>query len=242
MGTNTAEKTSVTYYDCTTDGVKEVSPTTKTLYHVDGVYKTITYNYWDKAEATEEIETTESTGVKTQTVGIFINNKKLGAGTISEADQLEEGETSAEKISSVIGGGSERVFTICLKGEDTTKNQTVYKNVLSVLKNGCAYLGGEIKNSNKSNLDIESMDYLPDEISIVEPSMVVANNGVIVSDWETMFDFTKDSNGKINGIGVQSLGALLDKLSLDGGGGGGSSSSSSGEVALDGYYLADPLG
>lgn len=83
------------------------------------------------------------------------------------------------------------------------------------------------------------MDYLPDEISIIEPSMVVANNGVIISDWEMIYDFTKDSNGHINGITTQSLGELLDKIDSNITSGGSSSDSG---ISQSGYYIADPLG
>lgn len=227
------------YYDCSTAISYPIKQKSSSFYKINGVYNTITFNYWDTVEATDEVETTDTTGIKTQTVGIFINNKKVGTATSGDIEQLADGDTSIEHISSVIGGGSERVFTICLKGENTEKNSIVYKNVISVLKNGCAYLGGEIRNKNKSLLDIENMDYLPDEISIIEPSMVVANNGVIISDWEMMYDFTKDSNGHINGITTQSLGELLDKIDSNITSGGSSSDSG---ISQSGYYIADPLG
>lgn len=240
ISANSAEKTTMEYYDCSTATSYPVKQESSSFYKINGVYNTITFNYWKTVEATDEVETTDTTGIKTQTVGIFINNKKVGTAASGDIEQLADGDTSIEHISSVIGGGSERVFTICLKGENTEKNSIVYKNVISVLKNGCAYLGGEIRNKNKSLLDIENMDYLPDEISIIEPSMVVANNGVIISDWEMMYDFTKDSNGHINGITTQSLGELLDKMDSNISSGGGSSSDSG--VSQSGYYIVDPLG
>lgn len=239
ISANSAEKITMEYYDCSTAISYPIKQKSSSFYKINGVYNTITFNYWDTVEATDEVETTDTTGIKTQTVGIFINNKKVGTATSGDIEQLADGDTSIEHISSVIGGGSERVFTICLKGENTEKNSIVYKNVISVLKNGCAYLGGEIRNKNKSLLDIENMDYLPDEISIIEPSMVVANNGVIISDWEMMYDFTKDSNGHINGITTQSLGELLDKIDSNITSGGSSSDSG---ISQSGYYIADPLG
>ena len=237
IGAGTAELQEVEYYDCSSDKIYGVSSQKNSFYRIDANYQTIIYNYWNKAEATDEIETTDSTGIKTQTVGVFINNKNLSSEKTSDYLELSEEETDIQKISSVIGSGSERIFTVCLKGENLDNNTTVYKNIFSVLKNGCAYFGGEIKNANKSNLDIENMDYLPDEISIIDPSMIIANNGTVISDWEQMYDFQK-TNGHITAISTQSLGELLSKL--DAGIISGGTTDTNG-ITTSGYYIADPL-
>lgn len=64
------------YYDCSTAISYPIKQKSSSFYKINGVYNTITFNYWDTVEATDEVETTDTTGIKTQTVGYFINNKK----------------------------------------------------------------------------------------------------------------------------------------------------------------------
>lgn len=237
---NSTSAERIQYYDITNNNeVNGLSQKEKTAYPLKETYNSIIYNYWDTAVATTDIETTVSSNVKTQTVGVFINNKRLQASTDVD-NTISEVATTAERINSTISGGAERIFTVCLKGVDTGKNNVVYKNIFSILKNGCAYFGGNIKNANKSNLDIESMDYLPDEIAIEDPSMVVINDGTVISDWEMMYDFHRNDSGAIDGISSQSLGEFLNALDskVPSGGSGGTTSDT---VSQSGYYLIDPL-
>lgn len=185
--------------------------------------------YWGNIRDTGEKITLQESGIKTESVGIFINNKRLGTSNV-------EPEEESKQLNGIIGRGAERVFTICLSGEDTDTQLPVIKNIFSVLKNGCAYFGGNIKNANKSNLDLNNLDYLPDEIAIEEPSMVITNDGNIVADWEMFYDFVK-TNGKISGISSQSLGEILHALDN----GGGYNGSEIPGVSVSGYYIQDPL-
>ena len=75
ISANSAEKITMEYYDCSTAISYPIKQKSSSFYKINGVYNTITFNYWDTVEATDEVETTDTTGIKTQTVGIFIHNK-----------------------------------------------------------------------------------------------------------------------------------------------------------------------
>lgn len=143
--------------------------------------------------------------------------------------------TDTSGIMDAISGGAGRIFTVCLKGSDSETNEPVVKNIFSILKNGLAYFGGDIKNKNKSNLSSQvqqSLEYLPDDISIVNPTMIITNDGTIICDWDNMYDFQKE-NGNITGIGTQTLMQALQ--AIDANTAGGTSAASAG------YYFIDPL-
>jgi hypothetical protein len=121
---------------------------------------------------------------------------------------------------------------IALKGYED--NVPVFRNILSVLKNGMLYIGGEVKNELGGSLNNITFDTMPDRIRITNASMIVANNGYTWLDWDKTFNIR---NGKLMKGDGYSLYDLLEKASS----GSGSDESETGNVAIDGYYLVEPL-
>lgn len=154
------------------------------------------------------------------------------SGTTSISDvSTTTVDPGAEAAAKTALGGSERVFTIALRG--TAENgETVYNNVLTVLKNGYLYMGGTITDFFGHDLDITNFNLLPDEIRIAEPKFILSNTGYMWMDFAKMYPI--DPNGTLSYSR-----SLWDMLSSLGESAGSGQSGQSGLPA--GYYLIDPL-
>ncbi len=192
----------------------------------------------DGGEASTEIEV--SSDFSLSEVGIFINNKKTVDEDYSEEsiDLIDIGhgtdsttiESNNEQYVKILMG-SERVFSISSALASSTELKT--NNVLTVLKNGILYMGGEIKSQYGTDLDIASLQYLPDEISIQNPKIIMTNNGQIFCDWYNFFMLGLDDDGNIYFTNY-SLGDFYDQAKSSFSSLSGSSGSTTG---VSGYYI-----
>ena len=184
------------------------------------------YYYWGKKQEVE-IEIAASK-ISTRDVGIFINNK-LAASQGTEIIDDDEGGTRTAQIAT---SGNERVFMVGLRGKEN--NKTVFRNVISALKNGVLYIGGEIQSELGTSLGDISFDTLPDKVRITNASMIVANNGYIWADWSKFFNI---KNGQL----MTEEGSLQDYFEAIGEAFGNASRKGTGDVPVEGYYLEEPL-
>jgi hypothetical protein len=81
--------------------------------------------------------------------------------------------------------GAERTFMI--SAISASKGDVSYNNILSVLKNGVLYMGGTVTDFYGKPLNISGLQYMPDEVRISEPSIVMSRNGQIWCDWSSFF-------------------------------------------------------
>ena len=148
-------------------------------------------------------------------VGVFINNKRsLKVSTNKAVDNTNldsqrisgDADQTAEAINAILSG-AERTFTITAGGTDQDGN-FVYRNVLSVLKNGVLYMGGTITDFYGKALDISSLSYLPDEVRINDPAFILTNAGQIWCDWDNFFGIVDKDGTK--GFTTTSLKSVLD--------------------------------
>lgn len=191
-------------------------------------YDEVLYYYWGKKE---EVEIkTDTSKIATKDVGIFINNK-LAASQGTEIIEEDEGGTRTAQIAT---SGNERVFMIGLRGKENDK--TVFRNVISALKNGVLYIGGEIQSELGTSLGDMSFNTLPDKVRITNASMIVANNGYIWADWSKFFNI---KNGQL----MTEEGSLQDYFGAISNAFGhiGSTGKSTNNIDIEGYYLIDPL-
>ena len=141
----------------------------------------------------------------------------------------DEGGTRTAQIAT---SGNERVFMVGLRGKEN--NKTVFRNVISALKNGVLYIGGEIQSELGTSLGDISFDTLPDKVRITNASMIVANNGYIWADWSKFFNI---KNGQL----MTEEGSLQDYFEAIGEAFGNASRKGTGDVPVEGYYLEEPL-
>ena len=143
-------------------------------------------------------------------------------GSVDEAELKASFEQASK--------GTERLFMIASKVKDDS-GAISYKNILSVLKNGCLYIGGQVADEYRNALNISGFEYIPDKVSIIEPSFILSTDGTIFSDWNKMFNMT-------NGVATKSsLAAMLTQLDS-----GTTTTTSTTDSGLStGYYLVDPL-
>ena len=125
--------------------------------------------------------------------------------------------------------GAQRLFSIILKGN--TNGKTSFNNVISVLKNGCLYIGGEVKDNYGRDLPSTEMSRIPDEIRINLPTIIMSNNGTIWCNWNK-FKYI-DDDGRLYD---RSLLDILQNIgegigSIDGGD----------DIQVAGYYIEDPI-
>lgn len=156
--------------------------------------------------------------------------------TINTTKYNENKPTDASIVSSreTILAGAERVFMTALSGE--SENNTVYKNILSILKNGCLYIGGTVSDFYGRKLEMSSFGLMPDEVRINDAKIVMANDGKVWMDFHNLYAI--DENGNLTDT---SLWDLLEQLS-SGITSIGSSITGSTETGLpEGYYLIDPI-
>lgn len=114
--------------------------------------------------------------------------------------------------------GSERLFSIALGGEKEGK--TVYNNLLTILKNGVLYMGGEIKDYNGRDLSLKSFEYMPDEISIKDAPIILTNDGNVWMDFNRIYAIKND--GQYTGLSLMDclVGASGGDISQPGSEGG----------------------
>ena len=218
--------TTITYYDGDT-----YEKQTASLYYYSASINAELYNYWEVS--TETKVETESTDTETKEVSIFINNKV----NINQSDNTTFTNSTSDSAAIEANSGNERVFMISLKGmkdnEDSKSATPVLKNIITALKNGMLYIGGEIKSELGTDISQLPMNQIPDRVSIVDASMIVTNDGYIWMDWSKVYNI---SNGQLmSGEGsmmdwLQSFGDYLSNLS------------SSNGIEVSGYYIEDPLG
>ena len=79
---------------------------------------------------------------------------------------------------------------IALRGDEG--GSTEYNNIFSVLKNGNLYIGGKIKAGTGEALNVPGFAYIPDEVKITEPSLIMSNDGNMWVSWEKFFNLTSD--------------------------------------------------
>ena len=171
--------------------------------------------YWEKYEKTKNQIGTLVGDFSLAEVGVFINNKRsLKVSTNEAVDNTNlnsqkisgDADQTAEAINAILSG-AERTFTITAGGTDQDGN-FVYRNVLSVLKNGVLYMGGTITDFYGKALDISSLSYLPDEIRINDPAFILTNAGQIWCDWDNFFGIVDKDGTK--GFTTTSLKSVLD--------------------------------
>jgi len=144
------------------------------------------------------------------------NNEDLDQSVIYNPD-VKEAAAEAQ-------AGAERVFTIALKGKDSG-GQIVYNNIITVLKNGYLYMGGELLNYYGKKLNMKDFKLLPDKIRVSNPQFILSNSGYMWMDWGKMYQIS-DGNLAMDK-------SLLDMITTLGSMGSSSYTS--------GYYLIDPL-
>lgn len=153
--------------------------------------------------------------------------KVVGGETITPGESEAQERDSLQ--TSVLEGG-ERVFTIAIAGKDSD-NSDVYRNILSVLKNGSLYIGGIIENEFGQQLNLPNIGYLPDKIRVREPGIIMTNDGNMYCDWDKFFYL---QNGAITDLSLmKALNSIQTNLGNIAGG------MSTGMAS--GYYLIDPI-
>lgn len=155
-----------------------------------------------------------------------INSAAGTSGTSTTiSDNINE---DAEKAVAQLNKGAERIFLI------GAKTDTSYRNILSVLKNGSLFIGGEIRDEMGGQIETQ-FEYMPDKIKIINPQITMSIDGYMWCDWSKFFNIGYDSNGNLLYQVNNSLADYLNAIS----GGGSSGDTDSG---LTGYYFLDPMG
>lgn len=225
QGVHTAD---ISYYDI--NNLPSDSITTSLYVYTNG---TENYNYWGTAIDSDTPISSTTSSVSTKEVGIFINNKVgfSNNSTINDISSIQ-GTTEEEQRTSKAVSGAERLFMIALRGDEG--GSTEYNNIFSVLKNGNLYIGGKIKAGTGEALNVPGFAYIPDEVKITEPSLIMSNDGNMWVSWEKFFNLTSDGQ-----LGNNSLQSVLNKIQqgiIDSGGNSGS-----GSIQKSGYYIIDPI-
>lgn len=218
----------ISYYDI--NNLPSNSITTSLYKSTNG---TDNYNYWGTAIDSDTPISSTTSSVSTKEVGIFINNKVgfSNNSTINDISSIQ-GTTEEEQRTSKAVSGAERLFMIALRGDEG--GSTEYNNIFSVLKNGNLYIGGKIKAGTGEALNVPGFAYIPDEVKITEPSLIMSNDGNMWVSWEKFFNLTSDGQ-----LGNNSLQSVLNKIQqgiIDSGGNSGS-----GSIQKSGYYIIDPI-
>lgn len=226
------QEMSITYLD------SDNSQKTQNLY-VLGSGNSI--SYWLNKEDNVSENGIVSSDFSTSEIGVFINNKK--ALRQQDSDYVDKTNTSSQEITSdmskeevtqkleTILSGAERTFMIAAAGEENTNYKC--NNILSVLKNGVLYMGGEITDYYGKKLDISSLQYVPDEVRINNPSIMMSNTGQIWCDWNSFYCAYKDVDGtlKYTSYSLMDLINAIEEWSEE------NSGSSDSTVNQAGYYI-----
>lgn len=155
-------------------------------------------------------------------------NTDLFKETIANIEGLDEARNT-------ILAGAERVYMLSLSGEDENNN-IVYNNILTVLKNGCMYIGGTVNDFYGRPLKLNSFGQMPDEVRINDAKIIMSNNGMVWMNFKKVF-MIDDDTGDLSNISLwQAIQA----------GGGGKIEDSDKEESTNnglpsGYYLIDPI-
>lgn len=223
----------ISYYDI--NNLPSNSITTSLYKSTNG---TENYNYWGTAIDSDTPISSTTSSVSTKEVGIFINNKVgfSNNSTINDISSIQ-GTTEEEQRTSKAVSGAERLFMIALRGDEG--GSTEYNNIFSVLKNGNLYIGGKIRAGTGEALNVPGFAYIPDEVKITEPSLIMSNDGNMWVSWEKFFNLTSDGQ-----LGNNSLQSVLNKIQqgiIDSGGNSGGSDSGSSSITKAGWYIPDPI-
>ena len=203
-----------------------------------------TPSYWEEMDDSNSTTVSISDdGFSTSEVGIFINNKKSlnqeNDKTMSSSQKLSANMSDEEKLEKMttILSGAQRTFMIAAAGEEGTEYKC--NNVLSVLKNGVLYIGGQITDYYGKKLDISSLQYMPDEVRINNPNILMTTSGQIWCNWDEFYYAEKTENGSLE-YTTFSLKDLMDRIKdwiqQLGASVSGSGSGSSG-YGVSGYYI-----
>ena len=164
----------------------------------------------------------------------FANNKDY---TNTEAFKAERTNIEGlDEARDTVLAGAERVYTIALAGRDANNN-VVYNNVLSVLKNGCLYIGGTINDFYGRKLNLNNLGQLPDEVRINDAEIIMANNGMVWMNFKKVF-MIDDTTKKLSDVSLwEAIGSGVKSSGTD---------KEEGDATNDlgipsGYYLIDPI-
>ncbi|MCD8210711.1 MAG: hypothetical protein LUC37_04110, partial [Prevotella sp.] len=202
INTSKYSLTSVDYYDSV--GILH----SVTLYTTSQNGNT---SYWDKVDAASS-DYIKGNSHANNGVGIYINNKKSvhnDDANYEDKTLMYEETSSGDNHREVIMSGAERQFLIASSAESS--NNMTYNNVLSVLKNGVLYLGGTIYNADGTAININGLDYMPDEIKINNPRLILGSNGYVYCQWDKFFNLIVNSDGTIE-FGDNSLLSILNDI------------------------------
>ena len=120
---------------------------------------------------------------------------------------------------------------IALTGEDAN-NKIVYNNVLTVLKNGCMYIGGTVNDFYGRPLNIEHVGQMPDEVRINDAKIIMANNGMVWMNFKKVF-MIDDATGDLSDVSLWN--AIGSGIKVD-------EEDEKNELGIpSGYYLIDPI-
>ena len=160
----------------------------------------------------------------------FSNNKEYINTEIFKEERMNTEDI--DQARDTILSGAERVYMIALTGENS-ENQIVYNNVLTVLKNGCMYIGGTINDFYGRPLNLEHFGQMPDEVRINDAKIIMANNGMVWMNFKKVF-MIDDSTGHLSKTSLWQ--AINEAVGVTG--------DTSEEDSLgipSGYYLIDPI-
>lgn len=163
-------------------------------------------------------------------------NTTINTTIFNETKPTTQEDASIIASRETVLAGAERIFMTALSGEN--EGDVIYHNILSVLKNGCLYIGGTISDFYGRKLEMSSFGLMPDEVRINDAKIVMSNDGKVWMDFRNLFAI--DENGNLTDT---SLWDLLEQLSNGISSIGGKPSDSSGNVSgmKPGYYLIDPI-
>lgn len=132
--------------------------------------------------------------------------------------------------------GAERVYMIALAGRDSDNN-VVYNNVLTVLKNGCLYIGGTVNDFYGRKLNLNHLGQMPDEVRINDAEIIMANNGMVWMNFKKVF-MIDDTTKKLSDVSLwQAIGSGVKSSGTD-----KEEGDSTNDLGIpSGYYLIDPI-
>lgn len=197
--------------------------------------------YWKDFLGLDTKTTTNAT--QNGEVGVYINNKKALALQDSQNNQMDDtdftkwfinADTSKEEFTKAVTtlySGAERVFSIAAGRENGTSIEI--QNILTVLKNGVLYMGGIITDKFGKELDVSGLSYLPDEIRVQNPAIVMSNSGQIWCDWDQFFCAYRDPETGILSPTQTSLLHIFKTIESW----SRSSGSSNGTTTVSGYFI-----
>lgn len=159
----------------------------------------------------------------------FANNQNYTNTEIFKEERMNTEDI--DNARDTILSGAERVYMIALTGEDAN-NKIVYNNVLTVLKNGCMYIGGTVNDFYGRPLNIEHFGQMPDEVRINDAKIIMANNGMVWMNFKKVF-MIDDATGDLSDVSLWN--AIGSGIKVD-------EEDEKNELGIpSGYYLIDPI-